>query len=784
MMTTHEGPQSIPVMLPLEKGVSPFPDESLSEPEHRALEIVRRGDPGTDRALMYLSTAWFLRHPNPDDVQKTAGFVENNLNLHHSPGRPNERHLADRILLAGTMGVTYFLVARDAFIFYLRSAQHPSLTLGEPGCYVLPKKDGGRVEEYEKGSPKDRHMRSIVQLVDAAERIAVQTRDPHSPYARYNSVWDFEIARRRGLQIVPHYRNTQFPYEDPEHPLHPKLICQAGTQFMRNVMHLILKTADSLPPETSVADIQLETIKRIEAAEVAAQHVRELQRAYMGIEGKEHDLRRKRLGIGDPRMVKTNDGWRFAGLEESPRNPSMCSGQDSHEIPLDLLSQLTPAHISSIGMLTLLGVANAPYTLFIDRMHNGTEIAAHRDGMVAMMREYERLESDMLVGLPKVERAAVRISGNVAEKASAYIQDALDDKILRVEEECTPEAIEIVRRLNLAGIVSPDDVNTMVLDEVMVNELYKQLNGSALSGRLGLQLSRAIFYHPSLRLSTLVGQDPSIDYSGGMDVAYHGTGKPKYLSALPGIGEEDYLEGPHGISTLNISAGITLYPGSRCLDVGYHRDPDDAIVQALAVDSPIGRKFKSPRRFGDLFVATSHQINALYEARDTLEGFVYKRAFDSHEVQSRYNVYARYTASPNPSGFTYASSECISKPTRVRFEDLPPNLFELEVPGATQQQTESLLEELYEQKTAFENPRALHEMLKNRTPGASLLPLSGASPPQTNYDTWHAPSRSYEVAPISKEDAMHINRQQFALYRRQGRLLDPDMPHWVYLPPR
>ncbi|HEY2575443.1 MAG TPA: hypothetical protein VGI74_03965 [Streptosporangiaceae bacterium] len=348
-----------------------------------AADIVAAGGKGADRALSYLVADAFLRRP--EETAATVAWAGENLSYHPVPSKPNRQHALDRTLLAGTMGVTYFLLAQDALGTFLRSQAPPKV--GESRCYVVPHWNGGEPIAVGYEDPcQDAHMCAVVQLVDAGRRIAEQARDPASVYARYAPVWELEDTIRQTMQVVSHARNTQRPFDD--HPLGPESIRRAGTMFMRNVMHHLLLTAQSLPPGTPVADIQQAVISQIRAAEIASQYPRETQRVYMGLPGSEYAGIRARRGI-TPHMVTDSGGnARIAGFEKSPPNPSMCPGQDAHEIPDWLSNDYTPAFVSPIGMLALWEVAISPYTLFRDSpggQQAGSEPAGSGADRIAQM---------------------------------------------------------------------------------------------------------------------------------------------------------------------------------------------------------------------------------------------------------------------------------------------------------------------------------------------------------------------------------------------------------------
>jgi uncharacterized protein len=321
------------------------------------------------------------------------------------------------------------------------------------------------------------------------------------------------------------------------------------------------------------------------------------------------------------------------------------------------------------------------------------------------------------------EMDATLSSHGVAMKAGNYIQSCLDEQLLTVEEECPDSVVKIVRRLNqefLSTVSSEGDKfsDSLSLDEDTYLALYEYAHSHNSTGRLGVQLARILHEHPT-QVSISHGYTPP---SRG----YRGTSR---LSPVIGRPQQ------------------TGWSGERMYsDVGYYKDPDDAIVQALVLESDIGRGFKPPKRLGTTFVATSQQIDALYAARDTLEGFVYNEPFD--ESQLRFSIapganLTRGWDSANPLDFTYGTDSYGRQPLRVQFKDLPPDLFVLEIPGATQEETESLLEHISKPTiySKYKNPYALNEALKQCDQPAYLLPLSGFWTPHTNHPDWFSPNK-------------------------------------------
>ncbi len=315
------------------------------------------------RALTWLATMAFLHAPN--NVKATNDFVRNytDFHFHCSPGMPDVNHAASRTLLAGTMGVTNLLVAHRALVAF-RGSKKPPIFGANASCYSMPGPEGGEPKVQVYSDPVlDRHMRSTVQLTDAAQYIHRQSQYTNSLYSQYAPLWEFEMSIRQTMPDVPHVRNTQHPFDN--HPLDSAVVGPANAQFARNVMHYLMMVKDSVQPDASTRDMQIAALERISALEAAARHPRETQRACMGIRGTPYDsIRQSKLKGDQPHLAKVGDDWRVAGLENDPPHSSMCSGQDRHELPEWIQEDVGISQASPIGMLALWATEIAPYTLF------------------------------------------------------------------------------------------------------------------------------------------------------------------------------------------------------------------------------------------------------------------------------------------------------------------------------------------------------------------------------------------------------------------------------------
>jgi hypothetical protein len=727
-----------------EEAPYPIPEGELTDFQKELITIAARGGHHADWALENLTTDAMLRCP--EELEATVNFVKKNLYFDHpTPGKPNRQHAFDTMLLASTMGVTYSLVALDAFTAFVRNRGQMTMEdngkshnklyniVGPTGVYVVANSLGGKpiVEAYPENSPEDRHMRSVVLLADAASRIAKQASQPGNPYSRYNPVWDLEIALRQGSQDVRHHRSKQPRFADPDlHPLSEGRIIQAGSQFWRNTLMLLLRVAEGMPPppNTSVIDIQDEVVRSMGALVRAAGNISELQRAFTGVPGEQYDAIRKRTGV-KVGLIETEDGPQFKGLAHIPANLSKCSGQDEHEIPIQ--NGFTPQSISAIGAFVLLAAAVSPKTLFADReQRRFLDDESPIDHMIRLAKDYKGTHSSL--SMPSREAAPPH---GVVMKVQDYFQDTMADQLRDIESVCSPEIIGIINRIMDEDSTGENHSDSLVLDMDTSQELHRLMRSSVLSGRVGLRVARSIYNHPSLRLAALLGYAEPVDFGDArLDIAFCGSAKPQYLP-VPSL----YMNKGHEIYRYIPENGEFIHNDAR-LTLGYYRDPDDAIVQALMMESPTGDDFRPPYRFGDFFVTTDHHVDALYAARDTLQGFVHSQEFGDTAIRNQH--YAIQLAKrKNPVGFTYMSDKCTSVPKLVRFKDLPPTLLVLENPGATKRESEALLDHLYNMKDDFQSPRALHDELKRQIPGVSLTPLSGSWGSHTKYDTWYIPSR-------------------------------------------
>jgi len=356
----------------------PTQGEHRSESLDVALEAVATGNSDQARALIYLATNALLY--DPQCAEATETFVDYFARFKRSSGMPDKDHVVNRTLLAATMGVTHFFVAREALIARRATRERPKL--GPVGGYTVHSHIPGEpmiVAPYETGAPMDLFMRSAPNdLVDAALLIKEQSRTNESPYSGYLPVWDLECNIRQRMTPVASRSNTQWPSE--KYPLESDVIRQATVQFVRNTGHFILLVAGSLPGVAFFA-VQRAVFDRVYALEAAASHHRDQQRACFGIpgaEGEQRDaydrIRRGHLTDGMPHLARiygNRDRWVVAGLEKPPHYPSMCSGQSRHQLPEWMHWEGMPDlkdGISPIGMIALWATEVARYTLLKDRV--------------------------------------------------------------------------------------------------------------------------------------------------------------------------------------------------------------------------------------------------------------------------------------------------------------------------------------------------------------------------------------------------------------------------------
>jgi hypothetical protein len=318
-------------------------------------------------ALSYLATSACLYSPGA--LEDTKVRIDSALARHFRPrpDMPTKKYAADRVWLAGTMGATNWLLAHHAqhAIGYDEHGDDNAPRFGPAGCYVTQE---SKVLPYPDGSPEDGHMNAVVRsLMDAAEYIAEASHDPDKTYARYAPVFRLEENIRESLPIDNPPRTTQLNMEHiSPHPLDPQRVKISTAQFTRNVMHGIILLTEGAPRD-SIGRLRTIVRDNVQAIEIAALYPKDIQRARMGIPGEPYESIRRARNI-TPHVIRLGGYLRFEGLEEPPRNGTMCSGMGAHIVPTDFRDCIVDSRypVSAIRKHVELGLIIAPFTLFRD----------------------------------------------------------------------------------------------------------------------------------------------------------------------------------------------------------------------------------------------------------------------------------------------------------------------------------------------------------------------------------------------------------------------------------